>query len=348
MPWRWPALRLRPALGLFGVAVLLGVWSGNTAALALRGDGSATPWTRPMLWELTGALSAWLVLPIAFTAAANAPRGKWLRFALVHLAGFFAFSATKIFVMVGSRHLLYPLLGWGAYDYGPLTWRIPMEMQKDVLGYLAFLGLLELWRLWRERQQIEENLREARLHALAGQLGPHFLFNALNTVSSVMYEDLARTDRLLADLGILLRASFERGAPSWSLGEERAYTERYLRLVEARFGDRIRARWQLDGDVLAAPVPRFALQLLVENSIKHNADRTEPLTLTLAARRQGQELELTVDDDGGGFSPASPDGTGLRHLAHSLELLFGPAASLRRGALPSGGARVTLRWPVRS
>ncbi len=365
MPWRWPALRLRPALALLGVAVVFGAWSGNTVALAMRGDGSDTPWTQPMLWELSGSLAAWVCLPIPFTAAANAPRGRWLRFALIHLVCLVAFSGAKLVLMVGARHLLYPLLGWGTYDYGPLGWRIPMEVQKDVLAYLVFLAALEAWRLWRERQRIEENLREARLHALAGQLGPHFLFNALNTVSSVMYEDLARTDRLLADLGILLRASFERGAPSWPLAEERAYTERYLRLVQARFGDRIVARWDLDDPALAdAQVPRFALQLLVENAIKHNQDRAEPLTIRIEARRDGQDARVVVEDDGRGFSPAattdaaskaadaadasSTTGTGLRHLTHSLELLFGPRASLTRGAGAQGGARVTLRVPVQT
>jgi two-component system, LytTR family, sensor kinase len=364
MTWRWPQLRLRPALLMLGALVVFGLWSGSTSVLAVRGDGSQISWTRPMLWEMTGALGGYLCIPILLTAVHNAPRGRWLRFGLVHLAGFLLFTSTKLGLMVGARYLLYPAFGWEEYTYGPWSFRVPMEMQKDVISYAVTVILLEAWRLWQERRALEDHLREARLHALAGQLGPHFLFNALNTVSSVMYEDLARTDRLLADLGILLRASFEPGLPSWPLAEERAYTERYLRIVEARFGDRISARWQVSDEAARARVPRFALQLLVENALKHNADRAEPLHLELVAKLRGERLQLAVADDGRGFSAAqlrdgrplqtpapgeaaAPTGTGLAHLARSLELLFGEGATLTIGARPGGGAVVTLELPAR-
>jgi signal transduction histidine kinase len=359
--WRWPALRLRPALGLLAGFLLLGVWLGTTALLTMRGDGSQLPWSRPMLWELTGALSAYLALPISLTAAANAPRGRWVRFAAVHLAGFVVFSAVKLTLMIGSRDVLYPALGWGEYQYGPFALRIPMELQKDLVGYGLFLAALELWRLWRERQAVELHLREARLRALTGQLGPHFLFNALNTVSAVMYEDLGRTDRLLADLGALLRASYQADAPSWTLAEERAYAERYLRVVAARFGERIAVRWELAEAAGRVQVPRFALQQLVENAIKHNADREENLAVQVTARLApgpgGERLQLAVVDDGVGFAAAAPaggggegegeGGTGLRHLRRSLELLFGDRAHLTLGAGAGGrGARVALELPV--
>jgi LytS/YehU family sensor histidine kinase len=113
--------------------------------------------------------------------------------------------------------------------------------------------------------QLTTELRDAQLRALVGQLNPHFLFNALNTISAVMYTDLALTDRLLADLGQLLRAGLASDAgPTWSLADERVHTEHFLAAMLARFGDRLSVAWRVDDQAAVAQLPRFTLQLLVE------------------------------------------------------------------------------------
>ncbi len=163
-----------------------------------------------------------------------------------------------------------------------------------------------------------------------------------------MYEDLARTDRLLSDLGGLLRASLERREATWTLAEERAQAARFVALLTARFGERVAVHWDVAPGLERAPVPCFALQALVENAVKHNQDRTEPLEVRIRARDAGAGWRLEVEDTGRGFgdrSPASGPGVGLAHLERVLALLHDGRARLERGQGPEGGARVSLWLP---
>ncbi|MBF5043338.1 sensor histidine kinase [Aggregicoccus sp. 17bor-14] len=359
--WRWPALRLRTALALLGAVLLVGLWMATTVHLAMRAEGSTEPWSRPLVWELTGTLAFWAScwLPTAAVLNAPAPAGRWGRFLGIHLASFLAFTVLKNALMVPPRFAIYRWLGWGEYGYHALPVHLGMEMMKDAVAYVLWAGACRGVWVWRERQglalrqaQLAAELKEARLQALTGQLDPHFLFNALNTVSSLMYEDLARTDRLLADLGQVLRAGFDARRATWSLAEERAHTERYLALLHARFGERLQVAWEVAPGLEAQGVPRFSLQLLAENAVKHNQDRAEALTLRLAAWRDEREngaLLLQVEDDGRGFGAPSPErgaGLGLRHLEEVLRLLYGAGARVERGAGAHGGAQVRLVLPV--
>ncbi|MCY1021461.1 sensor histidine kinase [Pyxidicoccus sp. MSG2] len=355
--WQWPRLRARTVLGLFVLFLGIGLWNGLTVFLTILGNGGSIPVLEPFVWEITGALGVWVVLPILHTTVLNAPgpRVGWARFLGIHVVGFVLFTTLHMVAMVPPRYPLYALLGLGHYDYGDLSFRIPMEAQKDLIAYSVGGVLWGLLIAWRERQAravreatLESELREARLQALTGQLHPHFLFNALNTISAVMYEDLARTDRLLSDLGGLLRASLERQEATWTLAEERAHAERFIALLAARFGERVTVRWDVAPGMEGARVPCFALQALVENAVKHNQDRREPLEVRIRARADGASVLLEVEDTGRGFgesSPAKGPGVGLAHLERILALLHGGRARLERGQGPEGGARVSLWLP---
>src|SRR5512133_1296135 len=248
-PWRWPHLKLRPMLGLLAGFLALGFWLGSTVALEMRAGGNPDPWTRPLLWELTGALATWAVLWIPVSVVLNAPRpgGDWRRFLGLHLTGWAIYTTLKNALMLASRFALSPWLGWGPYHYGDWPTHLAMEAMKDVLAYgLLAMGYQTL-RVWGERQEeqvrqarLEAELHDAQLRQLTGQLDPHFLFNALNTVSSVMYEDLGRTDALLTDLRQLLRAGLARRGPTWTLAEEGDHLHRYDTLLLARFQDRLK------------------------------------------------------------------------------------------------------------
>lgn len=342
---------------LLGGFALLGLWQGSAVVLGLRAQGYAHA-DRAYLWEITGTLATWAVMGLPMAGALNAPRpgGRWGRFLAVHAGLWLSYSGLKSLLMLSPRFVLYPMLGWGDYTYERWPLHLSMEALKDGVGYSAIALVYGLIQAWRVRQvealraaRLEAELREAQLSQLTGQLDPHFLFNALNTVSSVMYEDLARTDALLQDLGQLLRAGLERRGPTWTLGEEEAHLRRYGALLLARFGDRLSMDIQMEGASPTAQVPRFVLQRLVENAVKHNQEEAGSLHVRVAAQQKDCVLLLTVEDDGVGFADADTalegPGHGLRGLSEVLRLLHGGQASLSLARGATGGARVDVAIP---
>ncbi len=354
-PWRWPTIQLRWALMSGAFFFLNALRLALTVALDLKASGSPTPWQEPLVWELTSALVVWAMLPLTQIAALNAPwrRTGWGRFLAVHLGAALLFWILHVAGMWSLRTVVYRLAGWGAYDYGNIAFRAPMEGLKDLIGFAALAALFHVVEIRRRRSEgelaaarLESELREARLQALSAQLDPHFLFNALNTLSSVMYEDLAKADRLLGDLGLMLRDGLESGGSTWTLDRELAYLDHYLAFVEARFGDRVQVTRTIAPGLGRLSVPRFALQRLVENALKHNEDAVgRSLQVTVSVQADGAMARLSVTDDGTGFRDAQPMGIGLDNLRRSLDLLHDSRASLQIGNRPGGGAEVVILLP---
>jgi LytS/YehU family sensor histidine kinase len=279
---------------------------------------------------------------------------SWSRFVGIHLAATAVFWVLHVAGMWSLRMGVYHLAGWGAYDYGDMVFRAPMEGLKDFMSFAAFAAVFHIVDIRRRRQerdlasaQLESELREARLQALSAQLDPHFLFNALNTLSAVMFDDLAKADRLLGDLGQMLRDGLEAGGSTWNLDRELAYLAHYLAFVEARFGDRVRVELVIAEGIGSVPVPRFALQRLVENALKHNESQAgQFLHIRVEGRREGGSMRLAVQDDGTGFADADTSGLGLDNLRRSLELLYGSRSSLDAHNRDGGGAEVVLILPT--
>ncbi len=354
--WRWPALRWRwasAALAFFLLNALRMAW---VVLLDHRASGARTYWMEPFVWELTSAVLVWALIPLAQMAAFNAPwpPERWRRFLGLHLAGAGLFWVIHVAGMWTSRTLIYRWAGWGPYDYGDIWYRAPMEGGKDLLGFALLAFCFHAWEARRASQarelraaRLETELREARLQALSAQLDPHFLFNALNTLSSVIYEDVARADGLISDLGLMLRDNLQADGPTWPLRRELEHLEHYLAFVRARFGDRVRVEVEADPEVGGVQVPRFALQRLVENALKHNeAEAGRALSIRISARPDGDAIGLRVADDGVGFAGAEPPGLGLENLRRSLGLLHGGRASMQVGNGARGGAEVVLKLPV--
>jgi signal transduction histidine kinase len=198
---------------------------------------------------------------------------------------------------------------------------------------------------------IERRLVEARLRSLRAQLHPHFLFNALNTISAFTETNPQSARRLMGQLGDLLRASLTHAAqPLVTLGEELTFLDDYLAIESARFEGRITVSVRADDDVLDCRVPSFLLQPLVENAIRHGvAPRVSGGHIDVRATRNGSHLKVRVRDDGVGLAPdwqfRQHAGVGLKNVASRLEHLYGQPDLLRVLRVPSGGVEVQLDLP---
>jgi len=187
----------------------------------------------------------------------------------------------------------------------------------------------------------------ATMAALQSQMSPHFLFNALNTVASLVATDPDRAQRTTGNLSAVLRQTLDRGSrPTASVADEVAFVGRYLEIERERFGSRLRVSIDIAPEAADLRLPTMSLQPLVENAIKYGvSDRIEGGMIRIVASRVDHRLEVTVTDDGPGFPGGWRDGGGLGNLRQRLQTLYG-----ERGRLlidPSAvGSRVTMWLPA--
>ncbi len=343
-------------------------WSGAVLAwslllfsyhyLDLRLSGQGEAWAAPLINEFSGGLAAGLLFFPVCWLVAQIPlgRGRALRrLPLYGLAGGL-FAAIHTSLMWGLRTLAYPLASLGAYDYGRMPLRYFMEMPMQLIGFISMVAVLHGLaglRAARERHlrtaRLEASLAQAQLHNLRLQLQPHFLFNALNTISSTMYEDPHAADEMIEALAELLRTSLRSThADQVSLGQELEVLDHYLALQRARFGDRLRVAMEVEPGIEEAQVPSLLLQPLVENAVRHgNLGARGTGSLTLRARRKGDRLRIEVEDDGPGAAPGALEnqGVGLRATRERLRLLYGVQHAFTAANGPLGGFRVCLELP---
>jgi LytS/YehU family sensor histidine kinase len=218
---------------------------------------------------------------------------------------------------------------------------------------LFVLFTLDYQSKYRDRElaaeRLQRQLAEARLDRLRAQLNPHFLFNALHSVSSLMYVDAAAADEMIRKLGDLLRASLDRGRrPEIRLGEELDFVRDYLAIERLRFGDRLHVRVDADGDALDALVPAFTLQPLVENAVHHAIAPRRGGRVEISARLDQQSVWVSVVDDGPGMPERHPDGVGLANLRARLDELYAGAAALQFPARRDGRTCVEVVVPWRA
>lgn len=190
---------------------------------------------------------------------------------------------------------------------------------------------------------------EARLLALQARTNPHFLFNTLNAVASLIATDPARAEEIVEQLGSLFRYALEGSSlRTVPLQVELDAVRDYLSIERARFGDRLTAEVSMDAAVGAIDVPPLVVQPLVENAIVHGlATRAGPGRVWVRAALTESGVEIVVEDDGlgPGNSPKSGSGTALHGIRDRLALIFGDGARLETGERDGGGFRAVLRIP---
>ena len=186
----------------------------------------------------------------------------------------------------------------------------------------------------------------AQVQALQARMNPHFLFNALNTVASLVRSNPRSAEQVVENLSDVLRRTLERSSgTSGTVRDEVDYLRAYLALEQQRWGDRLRVEWNVEDAALPAELPPLVLQPLVENSLKHGLTGSlDGGTIRVSARTDADRLLLAVQDDGIGFARGWREGTGLGNLRQRLLAHYNGDASLDVSAEPSG-ARVAVNLP---
>ena len=221
---------------------------------------------------------------------------------------------------------------------------------------------LKIWNAVRIEHKLEEQSRlllEARLDALQRQINPHFLFNTLNSIASLIRSkpDLAR--EMIVKLSHILRVLLRDRDAFVPLREELDFTDDYLDIEVVRFGEKLRVVKEISDDTLDIIVPSMLLQPLIENSIKHGLEpRISGGTITLRSRIADDRLLLEIEDDGVGIEPGGPttapdsgivregSGIGMRNVRERIQVLYGDEAHVDIVSRPGRGTRVSLRMPL--
>jgi len=221
--------------------------------------------------------------------------------------------------------------------------------------YYALLGGIQFgqrsYRAWaNERLRTEEQARlaqQAQLAQLTQQLQPHFLFNALNTVSSLIHTDPDLADTLLTRLAVLLRAATDASQrPEQPLADELILLHAYADIMAQRFADRVEIRWEIDGAAAQCRVPTLGLQPLLENCFHHVVERRRELTHVVVRAAHGAgKLRIEVEDDGDLLALPATRGVGLGNLERRLQSLHGAQASLKLRQRPCSGLIAAMELP---
>jgi two-component system, LytTR family, sensor kinase len=351
---------------LYTVAGLISAGSVFTSNLAY---GHHQPYSYPLLWEMTGYYTALLLLPVMVFGFSRIPiaRNNWFWTIPAHLVISLALGAVHTLLMNFSRDWLYALLSWGPYDHGHVVYRMLMEYHKQFLHYVLVYALLRglaLYRTNREREraaaalelktsELQRQLGQAQLQALRSQLNPHFLFNTLNMISSVMYEDCDRADHMITALSRMLRMSLDdQVGPEAPLRRELEFLDAAAELLTARFGKGVEIQVVCAPGLADEPVPSLLLHTLLENAVKHHQNGSDPvIRVQVKVEADAESLQVHVLDNGPGIPNADRvvgKGIGLANTRQRLRALYGDHHTFELENRPEGGLHVHLSVPRRT
>jgi two-component system LytT family sensor kinase len=354
----WGLLWLVGSVGLVGWLLwdarswLTGAPEGSFRGTALR------MWPVAVLWWFLAPLILWLQVQLTL------PDRRWPLALALH--GLMAVLITGLFIMVeATRLMLANHLPWsflpviihdlravGRWDYTPLLIYCMAIFALYAVGF---------YRQWRAGQlltgelrvanaRLETRLVRASLDALKMQLHPHFLFNTLNSITSLIRNDRSReAEEVVAGLGELLRRALEHRQEAMdNLARELDFLRRYFEIERVRFQDRLQVEYDIAPDCLAALVPCLMLQPLAENAMKHGISRdASARLLRISARRENSQLILTVYNDGPPLPKdelVSGSGIGVQNTRARLHMLYENEARFELRDHPPRGvmARITL------
>lgn len=351
--WRWPLL--------FAAWTLLAVSFAAQFYISSSQAGLAVGWRQ----ALGGALGDWYVVAVLTWPALLAARRftftreHWRDSVLIHAGAAVTFSGAFMLLRAGVAQWQ----GWAADRpvafmdaLRPLavkTWHF------NLIIYAVIVAVAQAFRFHQESQEralraldLEKRLAEARLMALQMQLNPHFLFNALNSIATLIHREPRAADRMLIRLAELLRMTLDNtSSQEIALRTEVSLLERYLDIERIRFGDRLTFTMDVPPDLQDACVPTLLLQPIVENALRHGLGPvSRPGIVEVSARRRDHTLCLEVRDNGCGLPKDRPqsDGIGLSNTRARLQHLHGDRHRLIIEDRPDGGVRVVVELPLQT
>ncbi|HSL72598.1 MAG TPA: sensor histidine kinase [Longimicrobiales bacterium] len=354
---------------LFVLATLIGVAEGTQVYVGVGAQGREIPFAR----ALASTMPSWYVLAFLLPPTIWLARrfrldaSGWRRAVPVHLVAAVVFTAVHLGLSSLFSDYVLNALPTPVPFLRNLTRLLTLYFVLDTLFYWALVGgyyAFEYGRRYREREaaaaalalkasRLETSLSRANLEALRMQLNPHFLFNTLNTVAVLaMKGERQRVLRMINRLSDLLRLALENSRQTITLGEEVDFVLRYLEIEQVRFRDRLSVHVDVPDELLDAEVPSLLLQPVVENAVLHGVgNQADGAKIEILARREGNQLQLVVQDSGPGFGAEqmrSSYGVGLSNTAARLEQLYGADHLMTRANRERGGAIVTIKLPYRT
>jgi len=339
LAWPWAAFWLI----MFAVGVQESLWTGKLQV-----------W-KPLVDDGSSALAATVLAVIQIRRANRFDRllNRPLHWFLHAWAWMPVQMVAYVASMYALRFAIYALAG-DRYRHGPWGEVLAYEATSFVLFYTLFGAIhfgLRSYAAWVDERLIAEkqaNLaRQAQLAQLTQQLQPHFLFNALNTISSLIHSDPDAADTQLTHLAALLRAATDASRrPEQSLADELALLRAYADIMAQRFSDRVRIAWEVDTAAHACRVPTLGLQPLLENCFRHVVERRSALThIAIRVEHRADRLQIEIEDDGELQRLPEKRGVGLGNLEHRLQSLYGAQASLVLRLRQGGGLIAGMSLP---
>ena len=305
------------------------------------------------IWALFTPLIFWL------SSRVSLARSKWIvRIPMIIVVGL-AVAMAVYFVLDVARDVIFEnALRRGGSVFAPFRDLGRFRFVNQLLVFFSILaaGFAREYSLrdqsrQRESVELQAQLAEARLDALRMQVNPHFLFNTLNAISALVERDPAGVRRMIARLSELLRHTIDRNrSDEVPLREELAFIRRYIEIMEIRFQGRLRVRMEIENEILDALVPDFILQPIVENALEHGVSRAAGAgEITIAARRDGDRVILTVRDNGPGISEnVGSGGVGVANTRERIEHLYGDQGKLMLAPAAEGGTIAEILIPFRA
>ncbi len=309
------------------------------------------------LWGILSIFIVFLVGRIGFD------RHKWLRILILHFILGLAFSLVHLAAYVLIFDFFISL--FMGEEIGSF-WRFSREFSFGIKSKLLYSVLIyfliafvtytaRYFRRLRDEERrlanLETKLARAQLEVLKNQLHPHFLFNTLNAITTLIHTHPEAADRIVTKLGELLRISIDsKNINEVPLRNELEFLEKYIDIQRIRFGDRFRVSMDISPDTPDALVPNFVLQPLVENTVKHVLSKSnKECRLRINSFIENKFLVLEVNDNGPGMDYSHSDifsgNGGLSNLHERLEQLYGENGEINVQNLPEGGLKVKLKLP---